>query len=33
VAHSKRLARQALVDEISARLAADMAATSGPSEG
>jgi enoyl-CoA hydratase len=33
VAHSKRLARQALVEEIQARLAADMAATSGPSVG
>jgi len=30
VAHSKRLARQPLADEIRGRLAADMAATSGP---
>ena len=30
VAHSKRLARQALADDIAGRLAADMAATSGP---
>lgn len=33
VAHSKRLARQSVVDGIRARLAADMAATSGPSTG
>jgi enoyl-CoA hydratase len=33
VAHTKRLARQPLVDEIAARLAADMAAASGPSVG
>jgi enoyl-CoA hydratase len=30
VAHSKRLARQALADDILAHLAADMAATTGP---
>ena len=30
VAHSKRLARQGIVDDIRSRLAADMAATSGP---
>jgi enoyl-CoA hydratase len=30
VAHSKRLARQPLADAIAGRLAADMAATSGP---
>ena len=30
VAHSKRLARQGLADEITARMASDMAATSGP---
>jgi enoyl-CoA hydratase len=33
VAHSKRLARQGIVDDIRARLAGDMAATTGPSAG
>jgi enoyl-CoA hydratase len=33
VAHSKRLARQGIVDDIRARLAGDMAATTGPSSG
>ena len=33
VAHSKRLARQGLADVIEGRLAADMAATSGPRVG